>query len=143
MLGFFNKEKRKIDAAVEASIELLQSQITSSSASTNAEYNHRLADLYSRGYIFGICDCLLQSAGVNDDEKGMSLLTSIYIKLFGEENGINMFRQSLDDQGEPRFAQGLMLGGQEARIFISSKEPVTGLANYLLNGEDNLGLGAI
>ena len=135
MLGFFNKKKIKIDAAVKASVELLQSQITSSDDKTNAEYNHRLTDLYSRGYIFGICDSLLQSAEVNDEAKGMSLLTIIYIKLFGEENGTSIFRQSLDDQEEPRFAKGLMLGGQEARMFIDSKEPVTGLENYLLNGE--------
>ena len=72
---------------------------------------------------------------MNDEEKGMSLLTIIYIKLFGEEDGTNIFRQSLDDQEEPGFTKGLMQGGQEARIFIDSKEPITGLANYLLNGE--------
>ena len=140
MLGFCNKKKRKIDATVKASVELLQSQITFSGDKTNAEYNHRLTDLYSRGYIFGICDSLLQSTGMNDDAKGMSLLTIIYIKLFGKENGTSIFRQSLDDQEEPRFAKGLMLGGQEARMFIRSKKPIMGLANYLLNGEDNLSL---
>ncbi len=134
MFGFFKKKKGKSDAAIETAVALLQVQISLGDAEDNHEFNERIADKYSRGYIFGLCDALLQSAGINEI-KGMALLTIIHIKLFGEENGANIVGQSFRDQGDSLFGKGLMRGGQELVEFSKNKTPTMGLSSYLLNGE--------
>lgn len=103
MFGFFKKKKGKFDAAVETAVGLLQVQISLGNAEDNPEFNERLTDRYSRGYMFGLCDALMQSAGVNDEVEAMALLSVIHIKLFGEENGANIIGQSFRDQEDSLF----------------------------------------
>jgi len=84
---------------------------------------------------FGLCDACLQSAGINNDTESMALLTVVHVKLFGEEVGTKVVGQSFQEQEDPTFAKGRMVGGQELVEFFRSKKPTMGLASYLLNGE--------
>lgn len=135
MFGFFKKKTQKSTAAVEAAVGLLQVQISLGDAEDNDEFRERLFDLYSRGYIFGLCDALLQSAAVKDDVEAMALLTVVHVKLFGEKHGATIVGQSFRDQEDPTFGKGRMRGGQELVEFFRNKIPPMGLAGYLLNGE--------
>ena len=137
MFGFFKKKTKKTDAAVETAVKLLQVQIALGDAEDNDEFDDRLIDFYSRGYIFGLCDAILQSSGVKEDIEAMALLTIVHIKLFGEDNGATIVGQSFRDQENSEFSKGRMQGGEELVEFFRSegKTPAMGLADYLLNGE--------
>ncbi len=132
MFGLFKKKKRKSEVAAETAVGLLQVQISLGDVEDNHEFNERMTDRYSRGYIFGLCDALLQSAGVNDEVEAKALLTVIHIKLFGEEYGANIVGQSLRDQKDSLFGKGLMRGGQELVEFFKIKTPRYGLGKLFV-----------
>lgn len=111
--GLIDKKKDKAEVAVETAVSLLQIQVELGNAEDNDKFNDRLIDPYSRGYVFGLCDALLQSAGVSDDVEAMALLTVVHIKLFGEEGGATIVGQSFKDQENELFSKGRMRGGQE------------------------------
>jgi len=56
--------KDKADVAIETAVKLLQVQLALGNAQDNDKFNDRLIDLYSRGYVFGLCDALIQAAGL-------------------------------------------------------------------------------
>lgn len=133
--GGTDKSKDEADVAIETAVILLQVQIALGNTEENDEFNERLKDSYSRGYIFGLCDALLQSAGVNNDGKAVGVITIVHLKLFGEDSGATIVGQSLRDQEVELFIKGRMRGGQELIEFFTNKTPPMGLAGYLLNGE--------
>ncbi|MCI0564003.1 MAG: hypothetical protein MN733_36470 [Nitrososphaera sp.] len=133
--GGTEKGQDKADVAIETAVTLLQVQIALGNTEENDEFNERLIDSYSRGYIFGLCDALLQSAGVNNDGKAIGVITIVHLKLFGEDSGATIVGQSLRDQEVELFIKGRMRGGQELIEFFTNKTPPMGLAGYLLNGE--------
>ena len=135
MFGLGNKKKEKSDATIETAVSLLQIQISLGDTEDNHEFTARLIDKYSRGYIFGHCDAILQSAGINDEAESMAMLAVIYTKVFGKDVGGNILGQSFQDQGDSLFSKGLITGGQELVEFFRNNTPAMGLANYLLNGE--------
>ena len=135
MFGFGKKNQEKSDATIETAVNLLQIQIDLGDTEDNHEFTTRLADLYSRGYIFGLCDALLQSAGIKDEVESMAMLAVIHTKLFGTEIGGKIVGQSFQDQGDSLFGKGLMTGGQELVEFFKNNTPAMGLASYLINGE--------
>lgn len=134
MFSFFKKKKKKSDAVVEIAMNLLQIQTALADAEDNHDFNERLVDKYSRGYIFGLCDAILQSADINDEAEIVKLLTTVHVKLFGEINGENLVRKSIQEQEDPTFAKGRMKGGQDLVEFFRNKTSPIGLAGYLLNG---------
>jgi len=119
----------------EMAVGLLQMQISLGYIEDNPESNKRLTDRYSRGYIFGLCDALTQSANVNADDTIIALVRAVSVKFFGEENGLEYVEQSFLDQKGSMFTKGCLRGGQELFEFLRNKTPTTGLARYLLNGE--------
>jgi hypothetical protein len=135
MFGLINKKKRRINAAIEGAELLLHIQITLGDGEGNDEFNARLNRLYSRGYIFGLCDAELQAAGVEVEEGGLGLLATVHLRLFGNEKGVKIFAQSLRDEEDPTFRKGVMRGGNELVEFLRNKTPPMGLAGYLLTGE--------
>jgi len=135
MFEFFKKKKGPFDAAIKLATELLQIQVSLWGAQNNHEFKRRLMDLYSRGYILGLCDAVSQSAGVKDDGERMALLTTVHDILFGEERGTAIAEQSLRDLEEPTFVKGRMRGGQELVEFARNKTPPLGLTAYLQTGE--------
>ena len=135
MFGFGKKNKGKSDATIETAVKLLQIQIDLGDTEDNHKFTTRLADRYSRGYIFGLSDALLQSAGIKDEVESMAMLAVIHTRLFGTEIGGKIIGQSIYDQGDLLFGKGVITGGQELIEFFKNNTPAMGLASYLLNGE--------
>lgn len=129
------KSKGNTEAAIETVVGLLQLQISLGNVDHNRDVDERLTSKYSRGYIFGSCDAIFQSAGVSDQVEMAALMTIVHTKLFGHESGGNIFGQSIRNQEDSVFVKGRNRGGQELAAFISDGAPTMGLAGYLLNGE--------
>jgi hypothetical protein len=129
------ERKHKTDVAIEMAVKLLQIQLTLGNVEGNDKFNDRLIDLYGRGYIFGLCDVLVQSADVSDDVEIVALISIVHIKLFGKEGGTTIFTQSFNDQKVELFDKGRMCGAQEIIEFFRNKTSPMGLACYLLDGK--------
>lgn len=137
MFGFIRKKRAVDDAAFKVAYGLLIPQIILGYADDDHEFKNRVTDKYIRGYIFGLCDAIMQSAGVSGNDYGKidALLTEVHIQLFGETNGRKSVGQSFRDQADPTFSEGRIRGGQELVEFLRDDKPPMGLARYLLNDE--------
>ena len=134
MFGFAKTKPRRTDVAVEVAAKLIGVQLSLSDTRDNHQFEERLGDLYSRGYIWGLCDALIQSAGIEDGNEAWPLFKRAHVELFGKEAGSMIVNQSLGEQNDPLFHKGRALGGQEAFDFLNQKIPPFGLAGYLLEG---------
>lgn len=92
-------------------------------------------DDWSLGYVAGAADAVLQKNGYEPDAKGMALMTSIFVEVFGKEAGPSLFGKfmELQEQGEPEVEKGMLLGGREIFKWMadSSKTP-KGWASHVL-----------
>jgi hypothetical protein len=134
MFNFFKKKKNKSDVLVEMALGLLQIQISLGSSEDNKKLNKITLDRFSRGYIFGLCDSVLQSSGKKDCKdynELMHFLKNIHIELFGEKDGVNVLNTSCNEVQNQIFMKGRMKGGQEFVEFIRDNKAPMGLATYL------------
>lgn len=135
LFGFFKNNKSKSDSAVRIAVELLEVQLVLSGEEDDGKLDERVFDSYSRGYIFGVCDALLQVFKVEGEDEMLASMTFAHLELFGSEYGAKAVGRSLREQGEILFEKGRMRGGQELLEFFRTKKPPMGLAGYLLHGE--------
>jgi hypothetical protein len=134
MFDFFKKKKGKSDVIVETAVGLLQLQISLGNAEKNYKFKERIIDQFSRGYIFGLCDAVLQSSGIKDNNESMSLLKIVHINLFGKKDGVSILDISCNEIQKQIFMKGRMRGGQEFVEFIRNNKAPMGLAAYLQEG---------
>lgn len=133
MFGLFKKKKKASSVAIEAAVGLIDFQLTTTNTSNN---NKKLFNEYSRGYIFGLCDSLLQTLKI-DEIESMAALTVIHINLFGEEKGTAIIKQSFNEQKNKNFKNGQIRGGEDFIKSIKSNNPPMGLADYLTDNNSN------
>ena len=92
MFGFKKKQTqedpRKI---IDIAVSLIQIQAHFGSPTQDKESCDKLVSQYARGYIFGVCDALLQSAGVTSYEKGFVPLLLIHEHLY--DDGATVLKQ--------------------------------------------------
>jgi len=120
IFGLFKKKNKNtnISQLHDAAATIIKTQINLGRVEDKDEiFRSRLNTMHSYGYIFGVCDALLQSAKVNDVES-MASMAIMYIKIFGEKDGPKFFRAALKAQKDPRFIEGACLGGNELIAFI-------------------------
>ena len=86
MFGIFKKKKKKkkLDATVDTAVGLLTIQIALGNA--DGSHNDKLIDQYGRGYMYGMCDALTQTANINSDKELADVLVFVHIKLFGDKD---------------------------------------------------------
>lgn len=72
-------------------------------------------DEWSIGYVAGTADAVLQMNEVATDIEGMSIMTYIFIEVFGEENGPQLFGEfmRLQKDRHQNVQKGMMKGGQD------------------------------
>lgn len=137
MFGFGkSKDKDRMKQAIKSIVELLNVQISLAvSFAEREEFNRRFIDEFSRGYILGFCDGLLQQYGYTDDSDAFTLITAIHVELYGKDHAGEILNQSLNDQSEPKFSDAQVVGGQEAFGFANHNSPPMGLFEYLSSGK--------
>lgn len=134
MFGLFKKNKKSSDVVIKTAVGLINFQL---SATNTTDDVTNIINEYCRGYIFGLCDSLLQTLKT-DDVESMAALTVIHVRLFGEEEGSKMLKNSFQDQNNKEFKKGQMKGGQDFIESINSNNPPLGLADYLSNSGLNI-----
>lgn len=135
MFGIFKKKnkKKKLDATVDTALGLLNIQIALGNA--DGSNNDKLIDQYGRGYMYGMCDALTQTANINSDKELADVLVFVHIKLFGDKDVREILDLTVEDEKrkEPMFLEGCKKGGKDVIEFCNNKTPTMGLANYLLD----------
>lgn len=117
------------DNAVEFAVKHLDAQILS--GADGEEFEDRILDLYSMGYLFGFSCGAVAATGVRDFEKKLFLLRRIYAGLF-VETGLPILDESLGLQGERAFQKGGHCGWLEAGEALNTKAPALGLVSFLI-----------
>ena len=115
------------DVAIDVAVGLIEVQMAFGDQS-------KLNDMYSRGYLFGLCDSLFQSYNI-DQIESTAMMVVVFDRIFGGGNGAEIFGQAMNDQSDGLFSSAMMTGGQEILLFLNEETPPLGLAGYLLNGE--------
>lgn len=131
--GFFKKKKwahkKQSNGAIDLILNLLAMQFTMGGYSNPTDAD---LDNWALGYIFGLHVGILQSTGFTDQTQCMVIMTACYDELFGGvENGVRVFRKSLDLQRDKIFQKGRLAGGMDALAFCKSKTPCIGLWDHL------------
>lgn len=83
-------------------------------------------DNWSIGYVGGYADALLNNAGIDTDVKGLSIMTGIFISVFGKNEAPVLFSKFLNLQSEQDldFFDGRKNGGEELIALLESSKNV-------------------
>lgn len=106
----------------------LQGTLALAGGSIHVKY---LSDDWSRGYLFGLADALLQDIGLNNQTESLAGLTFIHMKLFGESDGPQYFGVSLDRQESRDFISGLKKAMSELNDLHQFGRQPTALSEHL------------
>ncbi|MCG6873437.1 MAG: hypothetical protein LJE84_14240 [Gammaproteobacteria bacterium] len=126
----------KSGAVALTALRLLREQLNQARSASNPAFGARLIDSWSRGYVFGLCEALLEAAGVQDDFEATELLATVHLELFGPENGAMLLEQSFREEVEQEFGRGRVRGAADARAFLGDQSSPAALAAYLRAGKD-------
>lgn len=138
MFDFFRRKKNEKNVlAIEIAINMLQLQIQAAYHIDDLEFDNKLSDYYCRGYIFGFCDAYLQVCKLRDDDNlSMKLLQTAHSRIYGEIKSPTILTQSLKDQNNDVFLNGLKRGGQDCNESFKFDVPPNALLYYLVNGKE-------
>ncbi|ASJ37526.1 hypothetical protein TI24_07855 [Vibrio vulnificus] len=138
-------QNNAIDEIVSTSINALSSLLQMQQmlmTSENGSLPSKSKDEWSIGYIAGYVDAYLQLKGIsfNSTPKiAMYIMASVFISLYGEMEGHNLFNRFLDLQDDRDLTnlQGQKIGGEEMMDFICSDGKKTTLqwTSYVMDYE--------
>ena len=79
-------------------------------------------DIWGLGYCFGVFDALGQRASLERYTGGLALLTIGFLRLFADNDaGPNQLSRAFDNQTDPSFAEGNVLGGSEINDYLKGR----------------------
>lgn len=94
---------------------------------------------WSIGYVAGTTDAVLQKNGLEPDVEGMAIMALIFMEVFGDRNGPELFADFMRKQGQgnPDVQEGMMTGGRDMFTWMSDNDKVpTGWMAYLNSLKD-------
>ncbi len=94
----------------------------------------KAVDEWSIGYVAGTADAVLQKNGFEPDVEGMAVMTLIFMEVFGDRSGPELFGDfmRLQDQGNQIVEEGMMTGGRDVYAWMADTNRVpTGWMAYV------------
>jgi len=127
-------ERTKVDKAVDLAILALSLQKAMISHGDEV-LPAKACDDWSLGYVGGVTDAILQRMGIDqDDIGGFSVMTLVFMDVYGKEKGPVYFQKFIDLQKNPDSAlhSGQKVGGTELFGFCDdSNESPTSLTRWM------------
>jgi len=129
-----SKEQKQNEAGfkvVRAAKGALEVQLNFATGKTGKR-SAKAIDDFSRGYVAGFIDAMMQNININDEAESFAFVTILFMELFGQEESVSLASHFIDTQHLPNTRQGMMAGGTDGLAWLkSAKATPLGWYRYL------------